>query len=412
MSKTEFTTSQKRALELLKSDCNVFLTGPAGSGKSFVIREFVRTQDVKQFPVLASTGAAAVLIGGRTFHSFMGLGIMEGGIDATVERALRDKRIVRRLKNISGFVLDEVSMISSETFEAAELICSLARGNTLQAWGGLKVIVVGDFNQLPPVEKFRSERSWAFKSSAWRKSQFVAAVLEKNMRSDNQHFLNILSLVRRGVVNEEVKDFLNKKTFDDFDFFDGTRLFPRRNQTEAYNLSELQKIDEEIKEFPSLYFGSQRYIEQLKKHSPLSEKLFLKKGCRVMLRYNDPKQRWVNGSTGRVEAIGDDEISIQLRSGRMVDIEKVSFNLLNAEGQVVATVTNFPLSLAYASTIHKAQGMTIDSSLLVNLKSLWEPGQAYVALSRITDADNLFIESWSASSIKTDPEVTNFYDNL
>ena len=123
------------------------------------------------------------------------------------------------------------------------------------------------------------------------------------------------------------------------------------------------------------------------------------------------KRRWVNGSTGVIEDIYDDEINIRLFSGRLARVEKISFSMLDAEGREVANVSNFPLNLAYATTIHKAQGMTLDKTL-VNLKSLWEPGQAYVALSRVMDPDNLFIQSWSSSSIKTDPNVNQFYEEI
>jgi ATP-dependent DNA helicase PIF1 len=406
----EFTPDQQRAWALLQSQENVFITGEAGSGKSFIIRHFMKEKDSKTFPVLASTGAAAVLVGGRTFHSFMGLGIMEGGLDATVRRALADRRVSKRLNKAEGFIVDEISMLSGPTLQAAERICQMARLSTAP-WGGLRVIAVGDFAQLPPVQPGNAARSWAFLDPVWEKSQFQSVVLRQNMRSDDSEFLSILNDVRRGEVNDRVEAFLNRKKSDTDEYFEGTRLFPRRNQTDEYNTRELEKIDGKLFRFPAMYSGNEKSIEQLKKHSPLPEELLVKENALVMLRQNDPKMRWVNGSTGYIRSIDSSEITIELLNKKTITIEPMSFSLLNAEGLTMAAVTNFPITLAYAATIHKAQGMTLDR-LMVNLNALWEPGQAYVALSRVIAPENLRIEAWQRQSIKADPVVEKFYHSL
>lgn len=405
-----FSKDQKRAWDLLQSEFNVFVTGEAGSGKSYIIRHFMAERDPKKFPVLASTGAAAVLVGGRTFHSFMGLGILEGGVDATVERARTDRRLRKRLKEAEGFIVDEVSMLSGPTLQAAERICRMCR-DIEEPWGGLRVIAVGDFAQLPPVQQGYSPRSWAFLDPVWELTNFQSVVLKQNMRSGDGEFLTILNDIRRGKVNDVVETFLNRKTATPDEIFEGTRLFPRRNQTDSYNTCELQKLPGELVCFPSVYSGKDKAIEQLKKHSPLPDELFVKTNALVMLRQNDPKQRWVNGSTGYIRKISKTEISIELLNGRMIKIEPMSFSLLDAEGVPTAAVTNFPISLAYAATIHKAQGMTLDR-LMVNLNALWEPGQAYVALSRIVDPVHLRVEAWQQKSIKADPIVEKFYQSL
>jgi ATP-dependent DNA helicase PIF1 len=405
----DFTDDQKRAWDLLQSTENVFITGEAGSGKSYIIRHFMKGKDLKKFPVLASTGAAAVLVGGRTFHSFMG-----GGIDATVTRALEDRRVRKRLKQAEGFIVDEISMLSGPTLQAAERICQMVR-ESYEPWGGLRVVAVGDFAQLPPVQngfgKNNAPKSWAFLDSVWQKTKFQSVVLKQNMRSGDGEFLAILNDIRRGQVNDRVEAFLNRKQSDNDDFFEGTRLFPRRNQTDAFNSGELDKLPGEMICFPAVYSGNEKSIDQLKKHSPLPEELYLKLNALVMLRQNDQKLRYVNGSTGYVRKISKEEIEIELLTGRTITIEPVSFTLLNAEGVSMASVTNFPITLAYAATIHKAQGMTLDR-LMVNLNALWEPGQAYVALSRVIDPKNLRIEAWQPQSIKADPVVEQFYSNL
>lgn len=409
MSLLEFSEDQRQAWDLLEGNENVFLTGEAGSGKSYVIRQFMKNKDIKKFPVLASTGAAAVLVNGRTFHSFMGLGIMEGGVEATIKRALEDRRVVKRLNKAEGFIVDEVSMLSGPTLQAAERICQMAR-ESIAPWGGLRVVAVGDFAQLPPVQNF-GPRSWAFLDPVWMKTDFRSVVLRQNMRSGDPEFLKILNHVRQGRVNDQVEMFLNRKKMEFDDTFEGTRLFPRRDQTEAFNKRELEKLPGEYVVFPSTFSGNEKSIEQLKKHSPLPDELVLKKNALVMLRQNDPKFRWVNGSTGHIRKIQKGEIEIELLNGRTISIEPMGFSLLNAEGAVLAAVTNFPITLAYAATIHKAQGMTLDR-LMVNLRALWEPGQAYVALSRIIDPCHLRVEDWQPQSIKADAVVAKFYQSL
>jgi ATP-dependent exoDNAse (exonuclease V) alpha subunit len=139
--------------------------------------------------------------------------------------------------------------------------------------------------------------------------------------------------------------------------------------------------------------------------------LALKEGALVMLRQNDPQSRWVNGSTGHIVKIQPHRLQIELLNGRRIEIEKATFSMLDAEGEIAAAAVNFPLSLAWASTIHKAQGATLDR-MAVSLAQLWEPGQAYVALSRLTRGADLFIEKWEARSIRVDADVVRFYRDM
>jgi hypothetical protein len=411
-SKTQLTPCQERALVALKSDRNVFVTGGAGSGKSFLVRYFLKEQNPKEFPVLASTGAAAVLVGGRTFHSFFGLGIFEGGLEATIEKACRKREVARRLKKIKGFVVDEVSMLSGPTLHAAEIICRRLRDSDLP-WGGLRVVAVGDFAQLPPVERSSgfgsaAQKNWAFLHPVWEWSGFEAQYMRTQTRCRDEQYMRILNFIRAGIVNPEVADYLNGKLVEEDIEFDGTRLFPRREQTDRFNLLKLEQLPSVTHTFETIYTGDSRAADQLRKYSPINESLSLKEDALVMLRQNDPQGRWVNGTTGHIETISPIRLGIRLLNGRRVDIEKSTFSLLDADGQTTAAAINFPLTLAYACTIHKAQGATLDR-LWVDLKSLWEPGQAYVALSRIVQGQDLSVSSWQKSSIRVDPNVAHFY---
>lgn len=407
----ELSQEQSQALDLLRSGENVFLTGGAGSGKSFLIRHFMKELNRDDMPILASTGAAAVLLGGRTFHSFFGLGIMEGGPDVAYQKALKDGKLHKRLKKVEGIIIDEISMIPGAALMIAEALAQQARGSKLP-WGGLRVIVVGDFAQLPPVARAGETRDWCFRNPVWEMSGFQTCVLNHNQRVHDREFLDVLADIRQGKVTAKVVSFLNSKTRIHDPEDPGTRLFPRRDQSEVYNQKKLQDIPEDEVVIDSIYLGSEKQIETLMKTAPVPVKLKLKIGCRVIFLQNDPQMRWVNGTQGVVIKIETDKIQIRKdRGGREVTVDKTSFAYQDAEGNVVASVIQFPLTLAYATTIHKSQGATLDD-LWCDLSRLWEPGQAYVALSRLRTSEGLKLIGWKPSSVIVDPQVVRFYQQI
>lgn len=400
---------QRKALQLLTSGENIFLTGGAGSGKSFLIRHFMQKINLKTFPILASTGTAAVLLGGRTFHSFFGLGIMEGGVAATVRRATEDRKVLSRIKKIEGFIIDEISMISGDTLVAAEMIAQKAKDTSLP-WGGLQIIAVGDFAQLPPVSQ-NSVRDWCFLSSAWQKTDFLSFQLKLNQRVQEDYFLKVLQKIRWGFTDSEVFDFLQDRLTDHDADVAGTRLFPRRAQADSFNQTKLAQIPEEEVRIASIYIGSEKHTKILLKSAPVPETLVLKIGCQILFVQNDVQKRWVNGTRGTVTDIQPAHIKVKKENGREVTVEKASFSMQNAEGEIVASVIQFPLILAYATTIHKSQGATLDS-IWCDLAHLWEPGQAYVALSRLRTPHGLHLLRWNSKSIIVDPQVKKFYQDL
>ncbi len=402
-------SEQEHALEILRSGENVFLTGGAGSGKSYLIRHFMDELDLKQTPVLASTGAAAVLLGGRTFHSFFGLGIMEGGTDATYERCCKDHRLLNRLKKVEGVVIDEISMIPGAALMIAEALAQKARDSKLP-WGGMRVISVGDFAQLPPVTR-AGPRDWAFLNEVWQRSGFQICQLSHNQRVQDNHFLDVLADVRYGKVTQRVFDFLSEHVQPHDEEASGTRLFGRRDMSENFNKKKLSEINEVEVTIDAIYIGSEKHIGTLIKVAPVPQKLTLKIGCKVIFLQNDPQKRWINGTRGTVTKIEVDKITVKKEPGREVSVDKSSFSLLDAEGNVTATAIQFPLALAYATTIHKSQGATLDE-LWCDLRSLWEPGQAYVALSRLKTSEGLKLVGWNPRSIIVDPKVLEFYQGI
>lgn len=403
------TSCQARAIEALDSQArpNVFVTGGAGVGKSYLIRHYQRGLDYRDYPILASTGAAAVLVGGRTFHSFFGLGILEGGPEQTIERASRNRQVVRRLRQIKGLIIDEISMLAGPVLRVAEVLARRVRESDLP-WGGLRIVAVGDFAQLPPVERDPARGGgWAFLDPVWNWSAFNRQILQTQVRCQDPEYMRVLAKVRQGVIDPEVRDYLDSRTGPVETEFEGTRLFPRRDQTDKFNEMRLEDLPGEVTSILTVAAGNAKAIESLRKQAPIPDVLKLKENALVMIRQNDPMNRWVNGSTGHIRRIQPQKLSVELLNGRRIELEKSTFSMLDGDGEPIATLTNFPVNLAWASTIHKAQGATMDR-LAVDLSRLWEPGQAYVALSRLTSGSELRIARWDAASIKVDPSVIEF----
>lgn len=402
---------QAAALQQLESRANVFLTGRAGTGKSFLTSHFLRHAASPKTAVLASTGAAALLVGGRTFHSFFGLGILEGGMQRTVERALRNPKNVKRIKTTDTILVDEVSMLSGITLATAEEIARLAR-NSDEPWGGMRVILVGDFAQLPPVTPRGQIVDWAFLHEVWERSQLQSIALETTHRTSEQEWLDALNKIRDGVCDSSVIQILKSREKKVAEDFEATRLFPRRDSAEQYNLFRLERLSGEATEIPTDYKGEAHHIESLKRQSPIPEVLLLKEGALVMIRRNDPEGYYVNGSLGYVRRIAKNTLTVELMEyGINIELERVSFELYDGDGNVQASAKNFPITLAYGTTIHKAQGATLDR-VVADLSFLWEAGQAYVALSRVRKSGDIFLESWSPRSIKADQNVASFHNGL
>lgn len=423
MTDFELTTCQKHAWADLQESQNLFITGSAGTGKSTLIRQFQNHQGPASYPVLASTGAAAVLLGGQTFHSFFGLGVMQHGFEQTIERALKRKAIVKRLTESQGIILDEVSMLPGPALRAAEMIARKAR-NKDEPWGGLRVIAVGDFAQLPPVEGMGGPKPWAFQDQAWARSRFLPVVLETIVRTHDEPFIRVLNAVRDGAFNEEVGEFLNSRNAEGLLGEPITALFGRKADVDRVNQMRLESLPGEEAVIPSHVQGDEMAMAQLLRAAPIGESLTLKEDALVMIRQNDFKGRWVNGSQGYVRKLpGEDfnedtgeitereTVGIELLNGEYVEIPKTTFHVFDAEGRKTASLTNFPISLAYALTIHKAQGATIER-MAVALKGLWEAGQAYVAMSRVRAGNGLFVLNWSKESFKADPMVKQFHRSI
>ena len=401
---------QLEAMEALLSSDNVFLTGQAGTGKSYLLGQY-RERSNRNPTVVSSTGASAILINGRTFHSFFGIGVMEGGHERTVIRASENYILTERLRAVHEVIIDEVSMLSGQTLCCAEEICRKAR-NSKEPWGGIRIIAVGDFFQLPPVTKDRNQDiDWAFTHPVWERSKFTAKLLKTIMRTNDEKFLEVLNHIRSGEINDNVKKYLNSRHISGtMDEFRGVRLYGLIKDVESYNQKRLGELKSPLNIFPTKYTGdNDNQIKTIKKACPIPETLHLKIGAYVMIRVNKGEE-YVNGTTGYITDIGEKILTIQTDKGKFF-LEQYAWNLLNGDGIVTATATNFPVTLAWAMTIHKAQGTTLKEALL-DLSNLWDSGQAYVAVSRLSSGDGLKIKSWNQRSFRIDQKVKSFYEKL
>jgi ATP-dependent exoDNAse (exonuclease V) alpha subunit len=398
--------TQEKALNILKSDRNVFLTGIAGAGKTFVLSQYIKDlQEIgKAFAVTASTGIVAAAINGVTIHSFSGLGIRDSLNKNDIERLKRNKRVAPAVKAIDVLILDEISMFSALQLDLVDAIFRNIR-NDQRPFGGVKVVFCGDFLQLPPV---RGE--FAFNAKSWNDANLAICYLDKAYRQKDSDLLLLLNAIRNNAVNEEFKNLLNAsigRQIKDFII-----LYTHNVDVDIYNMAELAKI----KSDPYFYFmwtsGDRMLAENIKRNCLSPEKLELKVGAKVMVTKNNFDEGLVNGTMGTVIKLNDNSVKIKTLDGREITIGVAKWSTLSSFGKPVASIHQIPLRLAYAITVHKSQGMTLDSAMM-NLSKVFSPGQGYVALSRLRSLDNLSLqESVNDTTFEISPECFEYEKQL
>lgn len=401
---------QKKLLKaLLNSKQNLFITGAAGSGKSHVIKLYreVKKMSGEQIPMVASTGAASLLINGVTFNSYFGLGILAGGVENTIENAICNRSVCERIVYTDTIIVDEISMISATTFKAANLLCQRIRRNK-KFFGGIRVIAVGDFLQLGPYSD-TDKVDWIFEGKDWKSAKMKQFQLKKVMRTQDKKFLDVLAKVRVGKVDATVKKFLNQHTVKG-KFTDPTcpRIYSRNHEVDTYNLSKLKELKTPEYTFQTQYAGEKPAVDKMKENLVIPEVIHLKIGSLVMMRVNNFQDGFVNGTIGTVIAIHPELLTIRKLDGKTITVKKHIFESLNGSGELVAKARNFPLILAWAITIQKCQGASIEKAL-ISLDRLWLHGQAYTALSRLSKADGLHLTTWDKSSFIVDKKVLKYY---
>lgn len=394
--------TQERALEILKTGVNVFLTGEPGAGKTHTIGMFVEYLDKEKidYAITASTGIAASHINGTTIHSWAGLGIRRNLAQDQIDGIKRNRWVTERIRGTKVLVIDEISMLDAVTVNDIDKVLRAVLDKS-QPFGGLQIIFVGDFFQLPPVSKGDEEKKFSFEAEAWERANPTVCYLTEQHRQSDQKFLEILSAMRAGTITDEHKDILIQCVMPGKP---DTQLFTHNADVEALNTLELAKLPGKEKTYTMQEGGLPVLILTLKKSCLSPEKLILKEGAVVMFTRNNFKEGYVNGSIGKVEKFeSNGNPVIKLLNGRTCRPEMAEWNFMEKK-TVKAYIRQLPLRLAWAITVHKSQGMSLDSAM-IDLSATFEFGQGYVAISRVRTLEGLHIKGINAKAFMMHPRV-------
>lgn len=406
---------QKTALEILKSGKNVFITGSAGTGKTYLLSQY--TQYLKErrvYPtIVAPTGIAASHLGGQTIHSFFALGIRDSIDEGYVDFLLDKKYLKTRFSKLKLLIIDEVSMISPEIFSSMDLILRSFKG-TDAPFGGVQVVISGDFFQLPPVSKVPKEKRFAWQSPAWKALDLQTCYLQEKFRQNDDKLIQILDDIRSGEISSSSEVLLESRHEKELaSHFSPTKLYTHNVDVDRINLDELAKLEGDPKLFAYESKGSEKNIEKIFKSSLVLDELALKKGAVVIFIKNNTEAGYVNGTTGTVQSFSPiDNMPIVITTeGLKIKLEPEEWSLENDSGKVVATVSQVPLRLAWAITIHKSQGMTLDAAE-IDLSKTFETGQGYVALSRIKNIEGLRLMGLNPMALRVDPLILHIDERI
>ncbi|GAB2642824.1 AAA family ATPase [Psychrobacter pocilloporae] len=454
---------QSSALDILKTGQNVFLTGSAGSGKTYTLNQYIDYLRARRVPVAvtASTGIAATHMNGTTIHSWSGIGIKDELSDRDLTNLSRKQFLADRLKDTAVLVIDEISMLHAKQLNLVSQVLKHIRKND-KAFGGIQVVVAGDFFQLPPIgSKGESNREkFAFMSEAWLDAKFHICYLSEQHRQVSEaangglDLDDILNQIRRQEVTFEAIAAL-ENTYDQSVDIKRTRLYTHNLNVNKINDKELALLDGEMMRFEATTTGDSKLVETLKKTVRTQDELVLKVGAKVMFIKNNAELGVSNGTMGELigfaavkiedkessdALIGDDSSDdideeaagektakakksaakkdkekpkskkpttqkmpvVRLNSGREVIAEPEEWIIEDETGEVLASYLQVPLCLAWAITIHKSQGMTLDAAE-IDLSRTFELGQGYVALSRLKSLAGLQLLGMNDMSLQLDP---------
>ena len=449
---------QDYSLRQFKKGKNIFLSGPAGVGKSFMIKKFKEISESigKNICVTAMTGSAAILINGKTLHSWAGIGLGNDDENALLRKVKLNRHSNKKWKTTDILIIDEVSMLSPELFEKLDFIGKNLRKNLYKPFGGIQLVFVGDFYQLPPIKNSSissdsssnsndtgyKDKLFVFESDLWKHTFDEIIELEDIMRQDDVIFQNILNNIRKGIITKEDKKILKRRTYaklikKDPSFnpknisingIEPTKLFVKRMDVNVLNNKKLSCLNNTIKKFEPntsiVYYGEsnekkynetqKNYIISQMDNSGCYEKdLNICIGAQVMLSVNlDFKNKLVNGSRGIV--IDFDNATgypiVKFTNNIEMKIERFDFQYEDDNGCIYRS--QVPLKLAWCMTIHKSQGMSIDLAEIDVGSNIFEFGQTYVALSRVRTIDGLYLIDLNTKKIKAHPKVIDFYDKV
>jgi len=376
---------QSDALKILRAGRNVYLTGAAGSGKTHVLNEYVNYLKHRGVAVgvTASTGIAATHIGGVTIHSWSGVGIKDTLSDHEIEGLVQKEYLWKRFDRTRVLVIDEVSMLSPALFDTVERVCRSMK-QSQEPFGGMQVVLSGDFFQLPPITRggISEDMEFVNASDAWRNMDIRVCYLSEQFRHEDNTLENILNEMRGGAVSARTRQLLGGQKDKDFGGdVSPTRLYTHNVDVDLENERELEKLSGKPREFVMQTKGKKNLVMSLKKSVLAPEELRLKKRAVVMFVKNSFDEGYVNGTLGVVEDFDGDTPVVRTFSGRKIYVNPAEWSI-EEDGKALAKAEQLPLRLAWAITVHKSQGMSMDAAE-IDLSKAFVPGQGYVALSRL-----------------------------
>ena len=406
---------QNSALNILKTGNNVFITGSAGTGKTYLLNQFIFYLKSRKIAptVVAPTGIAASHLQGQTIHSYFSLGIRADIDSYYIESLLEKKYLQTRFSKLKVLIVDEISMVSPEMFSSMDRILRAFKKDN-SPFGGIQVVLSGDFFQLPPISKVFKDKRFAWQSPSWKELALKTCYLEQKYRQDDNVLIGILDEIRSGRVSTNTYDILNSRYHKDLSIdFEPTKLYTHNIDIDRINSDELAKINSTPHTFEYKSEGSAKNIEKIFKSSLVLEELTLKKDAVVMFIKNNHEKGYINGTTGVV--IDFDKQTnlpiIKTSSGEIVHLDLEDWSMENESTNIVAKVSQIPLKLAWAITIHKSQGMTLDAAE-IDLSKTFEVGQGYVALSRIKNIDGLRLMGLNDTALSVDPLILHIDDRI
>lgn len=406
---------QKLALEILLSGESALLTGPAGSGKTYVLNQFVRLakHDGKHVSVTATTGLAATHLGGTTIHSWSGIGVHDVLPGGFVEHLAKGRQEI--IENTDVLIIDEISMLHDYRLDMVDEVCRLVRKKPDEAFGGIQVVMSGDFFQLPPINRRDSGRDGGFvvHSQAWRDLDPTILYLAEQHRQDDEQLLDILNNLRAGDIRRHHAEALLARvdTMPE-DEANLTELHTMNVDVDRINTERLLGLEGETIQYEATTTGSANYVETLGRSVLAPRVLELKQGALVMAVRNDPNRKFANGSIGRVvdfEPTTDYPV-VQFMNGREITVVPETWELRDGDKKR-ASITQVPLRLAWAITVHKSQGMTLDAAR-IDLRKAFVEGMGYVALSRVKSLHSLYLHGINRMALQVSEDAKHIDEHL
>ena len=399
--------TQDSALHTMKTGANIFLTGAPGTGKTYVLNQYIdylKSHGIEA-GITAPTGIAASHIGGMTLHSYFGIGIKESLSQYDIENLTEKKYLWDRLKDLKVLIIDEVSMLSPLLFESIDALLRSFKFSS-EPFGGIQVILVGDFFQLPPISKKKPEKRFIFQSDIWGELELSTCYLGKSYRHEDDTLLTILNEIRSGSVSEESMNHFRaryKKSPEGESAL--TKLYTHNMDVDKINVDELSKIEAPVHIFEAHTAGQKKWLERIFSNALVIPALSLKKGALVFFIKNNYEKGYINGTLGTIVDFDVFGVPIvEIRDGTKIKAERMEWIFEDNDGKPRASIKQIPLRLAWAITVHKSQGMTLDAAE-IDLSRAFEPGQGYVALSRIKALSGLRLMGLNDVALQIDPHV-------